>query len=44
VAGRGLSRALRPRRRARLTLDNVGDRVQAVVRLMPPGVSRLEPL
>jgi two-component sensor histidine kinase len=44
VSGLGLIRALLPRRSARLTLDNVGDRVQAVVRLMPPGVSRLEPL
>ncbi len=44
VSGLGLIRALLPRRSARLTLDNVGERVQAVVRLMPPGVSRLEPL
>ncbi|PPE71726.1 PAS domain S-box protein [Caldimonas thermodepolymerans] len=41
VSGLGLIRALLPRRSARLTLENDGDRVLAVVRLTPPGVTRL---
>ena len=44
VSGLGLIRALLPRRSARLTLENDTDRVLAVVRLTPPGVSRLTAL
>lgn len=44
VSGLGLIRALLPRRSARLTLENVGDRVRATVRIVPPGVTRLDPL
>ncbi|MCM5679427.1 PAS domain S-box protein [Schlegelella sp. S2-27] len=44
VSGLGLIRALLPRRSARLTLDNDADRVRAVVRLTPPGVTRLTAL
>nr|WP_297355844.1 PAS domain S-box protein [uncultured Caldimonas sp.] len=44
VSGLGLIRALLPRRSARLTLENEAGRVLAVVRLTPPGVSRLTAL
>ncbi|HWP20437.1 MAG TPA: PAS domain S-box protein [Burkholderiaceae bacterium] len=40
VSGLGLIRALLPRRSAQLALEPHGDRVRALVRLTPPGVSR----
>jgi PAS domain S-box-containing protein len=44
VSGLGLVRALLPRRSATLTLEQVGDEVQARVVLVPPSVTLLEPL
>ncbi|MDQ6684788.1 MAG: PAS domain-containing protein, partial [Pseudomonadota bacterium] len=40
VSGLGLVRALMPRRSASLSLEQRGDRVEAVVSLRPPGVVR----
>lgn len=42
VSGLGLVRSLLPRRHARLTLEQRGDEVLAVVELDPPTVSRLD--
>jgi PAS domain S-box-containing protein len=42
VSGLGLVRALLPRRSALLTLEQRGDRVEAVVTLQPPVVTRIE--
>lgn len=41
VSGLGLVRALLPRRSAQLSLEQQGDRVVAIVALVPPGVNRL---
>ncbi len=44
VSGLGLVRALLPRRSASLTLEQHGAQVVSSVLLVPPGVSRLEPV
>ena len=43
VSGLGLVRALLPRRSATLAIEPQGERVQAVVTLDPPSISRLDP-
>ncbi len=43
VSGLGLVRALLPRRSAALAIEPQGDRVQAVVTLDPPSITRLDP-
>ena len=42
-AGLGLVRALMPRRKASLKIEQQGDLVLATVTLVPPGVTRLAP-
>jgi PAS domain S-box-containing protein len=42
VSGLGLVRALLPRRSASLTVEQRGDEVVASVRLVPPGITRLD--
>ncbi len=42
VSGLGLVRALLPRRSAVFSLDQDGDEVKATVRLVPPGVTKLD--
>ncbi len=44
VSGLGLVRALLPRRSATLTVEQHGDDVLATISLMPPGVTRIEPI
>ncbi|MBC7995109.1 MAG: PAS domain S-box protein [Rhizobacter sp.] len=44
VSGLGLVRALLPRRSASLTIEQQGDDVVATIALVPPGVTRLEPV
>ena len=42
VSGLGLVRALMPRRSATLRIEQHGERVLAVVTLVPPGIQRLD--
>jgi PAS domain S-box-containing protein len=44
VSGLGLVRALLPRRSATLTVEQQGDDVLATIVLVPPGVTRIEPV
>ncbi|MBL0727567.1 PAS domain S-box protein [Piscinibacter sp. HJYY11] len=44
VSGLGLVRALLPRRSATLTVEQLGDDVLATIVLVPPGVTRIEPV
>ena len=44
ISGLGLVRALLPRKGSAMTLEQQGDEVVAVLRLVPPAVSLLEPL
>jgi PAS domain S-box-containing protein len=44
VTGLGLARSLLPRRSASLVVEQQGDDVVATIELVPPGVTRLEPV
>lgn len=44
VSGLGLVRALLPRRSASFTVEQQGDDVVATIALLPPGVTRMEPV
>ena len=43
VSGLGLVRSLLPRRSAKLSIEQQGDEVVATVKLVPPGITKLEP-